>query len=123
MIVSEDISFSFIALFICITFFSSFNYGQIRGFLVFGIIAGAIICNLTLGKIIIFASKIIINDLKRILVVIFYPIYIFFKGICKFFKKIYKIFKKVFIFLIKRVIIIKDNFTKRKEGVKTGGKN
>lgn len=123
LIVAEDIIFSFIALSITVMYFSAFNFGQIRLYLLIGLLSGAIICHITIGHIIIATSKIIILIFKRIFLIIFYPIKLIFKAICKFFKKIYKILKKDFIFFIKRVIIIKSKFIIKKGRRKTNGKS
>ena len=105
----EDILFSFISLFISIAFISVFNYGQIRGYLLFGLISGFIITHFTLGNLFVIV-------LSKILNLIFAPFHYFFKKITLF-------LKYLFIFIKKRVIIIKEYFTKGKEGAKTGGKS
>lgn len=105
----QDITFSFISLFISIAFISVFNYGQIRGYLIFGLVSGFVITHFTIGNLIVIV-------LSRIFNLIFAPFrYIYNK---------FKLFlKKLFIFTEKRFIIIKEYFTKRKEGAKTGGKS
>ncbi len=121
-VVIEDILFCFIAMCISISFFAVNNSGQIRGYLIFGMVLGAVLCHMSAGSLIIKISKIIISIIKRILLFIATPFKFIFKVICKFSKKFILFLKKHFIFYIKQVIIIKDDFKLKRKGGKTGGK-
>ena len=119
----EDILYTLIALYTTVIYFSTFNSGQIRGYLLFSMAAGFGVCHFTIGRIIIFLSKLILKVIKRILRVFFYPLRFILKKFCKFFKKFNKFLKKPFIFTKKHCIIIKEFFILRKEGGVSGGKS
>ena len=119
MIFIEDFIFGFIAVSSVFSYLTKYNSGQIRAYLIFGVIVGFILFCVTLGRFTNPLAKI----LKRILSIILYPFTLVFKLIFKFLKKILFFLKKDFIFLIKHCIIIKDYCTKQKEGGKKGGKN
>ena len=119
MIFIEDFIFGFIAVAYVFAFLTKHNSGQIRGYLLFGVIVGFSLFCITFGRL----TKVIAKILRRILSVVFSPFLFVLKQFCKFFKKFLFFLKKDFIFSIKQCIIIKDYCTKQKEGGKSGGKS
>lgn len=111
----EDLLFCLMSLAGTIFFFTVYNDGVFRLYLIAGILLGFIIWHFTLGSLIIFQAKLIIRIFKVILRFVLLPFKLIFKLICKFLKKILLICKKLFIFCKKRVIILKSVCLTRKK--------
>ncbi|MBQ8605598.1 MAG: spore cortex biosynthesis protein YabQ [Clostridia bacterium] len=120
----EDMIYCVIALFNVILFFSVYNSGTIRFYLLFGIFCGFIIWHYTAGALIILQAKLILFILRVFFRLIFTPVRWILSPICKLFKKMYIFLKKLFIFYYKRVIILKRYFINKERGViRTSGKS
>ena len=85
----EDIIFLLIVSFLLIYSIFKFNNGELRLYIFLGIIFGGITYYLTVSKIFIKASVIIINHIKKVLINICKIIIIPFKILFKFVKKIF----------------------------------
>lgn len=87
VIILEDVLFFIVSAVITYLFMLSTIYGQVRGFIIIGETMGFVIYYFTIGKLVISASKVIINIVKKILILLFK---IFILPFIKIFKFIFK---------------------------------
>lgn len=110
----QDLLFFSVTAVVIFAFLLSENCGEIRGFIVFGIILGALIYYCTLGAVIVKINAVIVKYIKKILNFIFK---IFFRPVFQLFLWIFtttrRFFKWIFTKLVK--IIKKSKKTVEKQ--------